>query len=147
MQNYVGFKRIKANLMTRGEYNKYRGWDMPADEDPNDEGYLVVYPDGYESWSPKGVFEEAYRECDNMTFGMAVEALKKGYKVTRAGWNGKGMYLFLSPSVGCQIYERFTGKDINDIRPFIVMKAADDTLVPWLASQTDVLGEDWVLVD
>lgn len=57
------------------------------------------------------------------------------------------MYLFLSPKLGCQMYEQFTGKSINDIREFIVMKTVDDMLVPWVASQTDVLAEDWMLVE
>ena len=60
MQKYIGVKRIEARPMTRGDYNTYRGWQIPADEDPADEGYLVKYRDGYESWSPKEVFEEAY---------------------------------------------------------------------------------------
>ena len=62
MKTYIGTKVIDAEPMTRGEYNKYRGWQIPADENPDDEGYRVVYPDGYVSWSPKSVFEEAYRE-------------------------------------------------------------------------------------
>lgn len=86
-------------------------------------------------------------KSEYLTFGEAVEALKGGKKVARSGWNGKGMYLFLSPSVGCQMYEKYTGKTVNDLQPFIVMKAADDTLVPWLASQTDVLSEDWMIME
>lgn len=46
--------------MTRGKYNEYRGWTMPEDEDPADDGFLVVYSDGYETWSPKKQFVEAY---------------------------------------------------------------------------------------
>ena len=60
MQKYIGVKRIEARPMTRGDYNVYRGWQIPANENPADEGYLVKYRDGYESWSPKEVFEEAY---------------------------------------------------------------------------------------
>lgn len=60
MQKYIGVKRIEARPMTRGDYNIYRGWQIPADENPADEGYLVKYRDGYESWSPKEIFEEAY---------------------------------------------------------------------------------------
>lgn len=147
MRKYVGTKQVEAREMTRGEYNIYRGWKIPDNENPTDAGYLVRYSDGYISWSPKKQFDEAYRECNHMTFGIAVELLKQGKKVARSGWNGKGMYLFKSPKLGCQMYEQFTGKSINDIQEFIVMKAADDTLVPWLASQTDVLAEDWVLVE
>lgn len=70
MQHYVGTKIIKATPMTRGDYNVYRGWDIPADENPEDTGYLVEYTDGgrpnhpkhdgYISWSPSAVFEGAY---------------------------------------------------------------------------------------
>ena len=78
------------------------------------------------------------------SFGEAVKYLKRGYKVTRKGWNGKGMYLFKSPKMGCQMYEKYTGKEINDLQEFIALKTVDDTLVPWLPSQTDVLSEDWI---
>ena len=62
MKTYIGTKIIEAEPMTRGEYNQFRGWTIPADENPDDEGYRVVYPDGYVSWSPKEVFENDYRE-------------------------------------------------------------------------------------
>lgn len=53
MKKYVGVKLIEAKPMTRGDYNNYRGWTIPKDEDPKDEGYLVKYSNDYESWSPK----------------------------------------------------------------------------------------------
>ena len=64
MKKYVGTKIIEATEMNRGDYNKYRGWTIPENENPEDEGFLVKYSDGYESWSPKKQFEEAYREYD-----------------------------------------------------------------------------------
>ena len=147
MKRYIGTKIIKARPMTRGDYNDYRGWQIPADEDPLDEGYLMEYENGHVQWLPKEMFETDYKECNAMTFGFAIEAMKKGKTVARKGWNGKGMYLFKSPKVGCQMHKQYTGKDINDLQEFIVMKAADDTLVPWLASQTDVLAEDWMIIE
>lgn len=82
------------------------------------------------------------------TFGWAVSSLKRGEKVCRSGWNGKGMFLFLvsgstfkvnrPPLLG--IYEE--GTEINYL-PHIDMKTSDDKIVPWLASQTDILSEDW----
>lgn len=147
MKRYIGTKIIKARPMTRGDYNDYRGWQIPADEDPLDEGYLMEYENGHVQWLPKEMFETDYKECNAMTFGFAIEAMKKGKKVARKGWNGKDMYLFKSPKVGCQMHKQYTGKDINDLQEFIVMKAADDTLVPWLASQTDVLAEDWMIIE
>lgn len=79
-----------------------------------------------------------------MNFGQALEALKADGKVTRPGWNGKGMFLFL---VGA---DRWT-PDVDGMRslptvPFIAMKTADELVVPWLASQTDMLAEDWMEV-
>lgn len=64
MKNYIGVKIIQAKPMTRGDYNIYRGWDIPVDENADDPGYLVKYSDTYESWSPKDVFESAYFEMD-----------------------------------------------------------------------------------
>lgn len=70
MQTYTGTKTLDAKPMTLGDYNEYQGWTIPADQNPNDEGYLVEYHDGgkknhdnhkgYISWSPKDVFERTY---------------------------------------------------------------------------------------
>ena len=72
MKSYVGTKHINAKPMTRQAYNDFRGWQLPTGEDGSDEGYLVEYKDGgkanteiysgYISWSPKDVFERAYKE-------------------------------------------------------------------------------------
>lgn len=72
MKKYIGMKVIKAKPMTRGDYNLFRGWTLPANEQATDEGYLVEYTDGgkpnmpdyagYVSWSPKEQFERAYHE-------------------------------------------------------------------------------------
>lgn len=160
---YIGQKRIKAAPMTRAEYDIYRGWELPADEDGSDEGYLVEYVDGgqsnhkdhegYISWSPKAVFERAYKRVDAMTFGEALEALKRGSKVARAGWNGKGMWLVFVP-----------GTDVPELRPespyakaglqsvtinaHIDMMTATGEMQPgWLASQADLLADDWAVVE
>lgn len=60
MEKFIGIKKIEAEPMTRGDYNDFRGWTIPKDENPADEGYIVKYSDGYVSWSPKKAFEEAY---------------------------------------------------------------------------------------
>jgi hypothetical protein len=79
-----------------------------------------------------------------MNFGQAIEALKAGKQVSRSGWNGKGMWLVL-----------INNATFNDVYngvlfrhdPFIAMKTAGESLVPWLASQTDMLAEDWGVVE
>lgn len=67
MREYVGTKKVKATPMTRGDYNTLRGWTIPENENPADEGYFIVYSDGYQSWTPKRQFDEEYRECEEMT--------------------------------------------------------------------------------
>lgn len=211
MKHYVGTKRIRAMPMTRKAYNDLRGWEVPADENGADDGFLVEYIDGgkpnvagyagYVSWSPKDVFERAYRplqvevrsrvcgvdchpgdaacngyctgstsspECywrELMDFGLALQALKAGKKVARKGWNGKGMWLSLSgPLEGRTIpAELFWSKNNWEwvkkqpdghavVLPCITMKTInadgrEAILMGWLASQTDMLSEDWVVVE
>lgn len=62
MKNYIGVKIVKAELMTKGEFEKRKGAVSPILEKNFTDGYMVRYKDGYESWSPKEQFEEAYRE-------------------------------------------------------------------------------------
>ena len=70
---FIGTKSVLATTMTRGEYNEYRGWTIPENEDPTEQGYLVEYVDGgkpnddrhkgYISWSPRDVFEQSYHQA------------------------------------------------------------------------------------
>ena len=128
MKRYIGTKIIHAVPEKHSESGH--------------EGYRVRYADGYESWSPQEAFDDAYRECDAMTFGLALECLKKGMHVCRAGWNGKGMWLELqSPDE----HSKMT-------LPYVFLNYPADAQntpgarVPWLASQTDMLAEDWKVV-
>lgn len=167
MQRAIGVKLINSKPMTRGGYNDLRGWTTPEGENNADEGYLVEYLDGgkanhpafenYISWSPKDVFERAYRPITGMTFGLAIEALKAGAKVARAGWNGKGMWLVLVPGTPvAQLregtpYQTALGMDSCEILPHIDMWTVNASgrramLPGWLASQSDMLAEDWAIV-
>ena len=64
LELYQCHKQVHATPMTRGAYNEYRGWSIPENENPEDEGYLVIYnkdtKDHHESWSPKHVFDDGY---------------------------------------------------------------------------------------
>lgn len=160
MKSYIGTKLVKAEPFNR------------SDSEP---GYRVVYPDGYTSWSPKDVFEDAYRPCDAMSFGLAIEALKKGLKVARSGWNGKvlkrglriprsewntrGMWLIMVPgrkdvtlSAGTPYANVLGVGTAIEILPRIdiwtVNAEGDRAMLPgWLAGQSDMLAEDWFIVD
>lgn len=157
MTKYIGVKIIDAEPAQAADADKRGQYPIGAD------GYKVTYEDGYTSWSPKEVFDKAYRPVDRLSFGLAVEALKLGKKVCRAGWkyqccvrllDGKGMYLTFKPGYpkgipANETHAKVHNCNVGDIikyDPYIEMKTAGDTFVPWLASQTDVLAEDWMLV-
>ena len=88
-----------------------------------------------------------------MNFGQAIEALKAGKKVCRSGWNGKGMWLVLVPgstitvTEGRPLAKLFPVGEVVSYQPHIDMKTAQNTVVPWLASQSDVLAEDWMILE
>ncbi len=161
LPSYVRQHVVQAMPATRGEYNRIRGWTPPEGEDQTADGYMVFYPDGYKSWCPKKQFEEAARPTDGMTFGMAIEALKRGKKVTRRGWNGKGMYLWLKPATQVKadwchdsVLKEIAEKAGGEILALgtVCMFTHDSTgrfavLTGWLASQSDMLCEDWVIVE
>ena len=94
------------------------------------EGYLLA--EGL--WTQKGFPD----------FGWALNQLRAGHKVTRKGWNGKGMWLGLHRESGEFVREE-CGTSLT-YRDYIVMKTVDNQLVPWVASQTDMLASDWELV-
>ncbi len=85
---------------------------------------------------------------EKINFGQAIEQLKMGRRVAREGWNGQGMFIYLvdgsrfevnrPPLLG--IYPQGT---TIDYRPHIDMKTADGSCVPWVASQSDILANDW----
>ena len=168
MVKYIGTKLIQARPMTRKEYNDYRGWELPSDEDGADHGYLVEYldggrtndsrHDGYISWSPRDVFDQHYNPVyHGMTFGHALVALEAGDRIARVGWNGKGMWLVLIQPVGetdtfqkpheYNVWGNYSDElDKLNALPWIGMKTADGGFVPWLASQSDVLAKDWMVI-
>jgi hypothetical protein len=83
-----------------------------------------------------------------MTFGQAIVALKTGKKVARMGWNGKGMFIFLREGrrIMCVPADSPMGGDFDSL-PHLCMRTADGKCcVGWLASQTDILAEDWMVV-
>lgn len=127
---YIGTKEITA-------------FEQQKDDKP---GYGVIYADGYTSWSPAVAFEEAYRvsegEGQRLTFGDAIHFLKLGKRVARQGWNGKGLWLEMQRP---DAHSKMT-------LPYVFLNYPQDAQntpgarVPWLASQTDMLAEDWAVL-
>jgi len=175
MREYVSHKRVKAakivatSLQPSDSITIYvEGWEEfqfpPAERflAARDGDYLVQYEDGYMSVSPAKVFEDGYVELvsddDGFDFGTAIKLMKKGFRVARAGWSGKDMWLSLSGDGVREIpasafwspnnssYATENGGTAK-VLPCVTMKTATgEILMGWLASQTDMLSEDWVIV-
>ncbi len=126
MEQYIGVKIIHAEPQMKNA----------------EDGYKVVYLDAYESWSPKTVFEEAYRKTDGLTLGLATEAMKKNFRVSRLGWNGKNMWVRLVIPGGDNLEFDMGYENL----PYFELKTADNKLVPWVPSQIDLLAEDYQIV-
>lgn len=162
MTVHIGTKVLRSIPMTLGDYNTFRGWTQPANEDPNAPGYLVEYkPDGtpnvdgfkgYVSWSPASAFERSYRPVKALTFGYAIEAMKAGHRVARRGWNGKGMFAYIVPAASYPVQTgaakaHFGEGALVPYRAYLALKTVDDDVATWAPSCSDVLAEDWELVD
>lgn len=116
-----------------------------------EEGYMYI-PAENEKWPlfmSAEEFESCCRDADNMDFGDAIAVMKDGARVARRGWNGKNQYVFLAfdaDFVTDADISAYDGKDV-EVGDMLVMKTAQDTFQPgWLASQADMLAEDWYIV-
>lgn len=161
MKKYIGTKVVNATpawLVDNKVYLKDEA--VPRSMNRKD-GYIVVY-DGYESWSPKSVFEKAYREVGTMDFGGAMHCLKAGLAVRRKGWNGKGLFIVK------QVPAHITGDIIPNMQSLpqsaknILMSREnphidytnqmliinpDGRADSWVPSSSDVFAEDWEVVN
>lgn len=155
MKQYIGTKMVMAAPAVRlddGQGNVrielLAHNPIPCAGDAVDMGYKVVYPDGYESFCPQDAFEKAYREADGMPFGLAIEAAKKGKRIARKGWNGKNQYVELAY---CISYKNNAAEIVNVNHCNIGNKAlafvgTSGVQLGWLASQGDMLADDWYIV-
>ncbi|WP_313528806.1 DUF2829 domain-containing protein [Anaerotignum sp.] len=146
MNKYIGTKIVKATPMSLNDAEEHLQRKIKAG---NEEGYLIIYEDGYKSWSPKKAFEEAYHESGGMSFGIALDLLKKGCSVAREGWNGKKQYIQLATNIS---YTTVRGEIVNCEHEAIGNKAivfvgTSGVQMGWLASQADMLAEDWKVLD
>lgn len=127
-------------------------------------GYKVIYEDGYESWSPRAAFEAAYQALDlpGLTFGHALELMKNGQAVQRAGWNGKGMFIYINrgskdfpddeavpariEGIRSELFDHGDYGTSTRLPNINMLAATGSTVTGWLASQTDLLADDWQVV-
>lgn len=136
----------------------YTGEQLAKKPSPQAGWYLVEYDGGYFSFSPAEQFEEGYyalsnaEPTENMNFGDALDALKSKMLVCREGWNGKGMFLFLVPGSTFTVNRApllgiVPEGTVIDYNPHIDIKSVDGKVTPWVASQTDLMATDWMLVN
>lgn len=136
-RSYVGLKIVEAWPQVKpGDGVGRRGED----------GYALRYPDGYESWSPRKTFEEAYREVHGITFSIALEACFRGAGIYRRGWNG------VRNGVRMSVVAQYPTERSLMTEPYLYLvterSEGDDvvmTRIPWVASQGDLFAEDWVI--
>lgn len=165
MKKYIGTKQIEAEPMTLGEACS-KG--LVKSEIEENESYKLGYHTrteyGYESWSPKELFEESYREVKKETpicFGDAIEVLKQGGTVRRSGWNGKGLMVF--KQVPAHIESDIIPKmqSLPQSAKYLILKGkgfidyTSQCLIynentgradSWVPSISDVFADDWEIV-
>jgi len=135
METYIGIKIIKAEPQS-----------CPSDRHKSkagDPGYKIEYEDGYVSWSPKGVFDAAYRQMGHMSFGVAFEAMRKGYKVMRKSWKSWDHI----PCSDMYLEMQVPDKHSKMTCPYLFITVPEckegTRRLPWQPAQFDLFSEDW----
>lgn len=135
MKQYIGTKIIEAAPAIRKGGKVYDlTWPIPKSMESEELGYRVRYPDGYESWSPKDVFEEAYRPTEGVNFGLALEAMKKGMGARLPHWK---------PDV--VIRAQYPDEHSKMTAPYLYVESRFGR-VPWKETMIELFSDDWVIV-
>jgi hypothetical protein len=159
IKTYLGHKKVKAEVMSLGDYSTYQGWDIPTNQNPEDKGYLVEYldggkpnhpaHDGYISWFPKDQLDNGYTDItDGFDIGEAVRQARAGNKVSRKSWNESNMFAYIVPAA---YYKAQTSVIMdmaydNGLIPYAeywALKTPDGTVNTWSPSCADSLANDW----
>ncbi|MEL4264147.1 DUF2829 domain-containing protein [Shewanella xiamenensis] len=108
-----------------------------------------------------GAIGEVKVTSNNLSFGEAIDLVKCGYRVARAGWNGKGMFIFMqkgsidygdeglplvTEGIQSSLFEKGDVGTVTRLPCINMRSASGSTVTGWLASQTDMLSNDWVLL-
>lgn len=127
MKQYIGTKLIEAE--------PFKAWKDTNGHRIGEDGYKVRYADGYESWSPKDVFEEAYREASGVSFGLALEAMKKGKGARLPKW-----------SEDVIIRAQFPDEHSKMTAPYLYVESRFGR-VPWKETMIELFSDDWEIVE
>jgi len=157
-------KAVSSKPMTRSEYNEFRGWELPSDENGSDSGFLIQDLNssetnvegeiGYISWVPTNVFYEGFKTSGSMSLGDAIVLVKNGLKVSRKGWNGADMFVYLvqpnSYFAAQNPNSPVSGMFPDDMVPYdgyLAIRTAKGTIATWSPSCGDALAEDWCIYE
>lgn len=152
MKKYLGIKYVDAELVSGKE--RY-GFDKPNNaisQHELDSEFYKVHRDGRFCWKRKEDFEKDYQPIDwtiDMEFGYALTALRNGLRISRRGWNSKGMWIELRIP---DLTSKMTRPYLYHVAPKGTTNHYGDNVhdferVPWLPSNTDILASDWFVVD
>ena len=160
MKKYIETKIVKAKPMTMMEARKVLGEVLTSASD-EEEGYLVDYANGYESWIPKDVFEEICRRLGTLNFGEVIEFLKAGLAVRRKGWNDKGLFVVKQipshitreiipnmqslPQSAKNILMSRENPHIDYTHQMLIINP-DGRADSWVPSSSDIFANDWEVV-
>lgn len=135
MKTYIGTKIIQAEPAYRCDGKVYPKTGPYPRKMNLEDGYKVRYQDGYESWSPKAAFEEAYRLTDGVNFGLALEAMKKGMGARLPHWK---------PDV--VIRAQYPDEHSKMTAPYLYVESRYGR-VPWKETMIELFSDDWMIVE
>lgn len=152
---YIGFRTISAEPMTLREYMNTVGSMQETGDMLDAQGYIITYSSGVTAWALKEDFELMYMPEDNLPFGTALSLMKHGFKLTRKGWNGKGMFVVYQKGypdgIPCnkQTAEAWGMQegDLFRCNPYLQIRCADGSHSMWVPSINDCLANDWEVVE
>lgn len=158
MRPYVEGEDMKDISVSQVDTPEVGGWIARNPEKHTDQWYvtkdyyaknLIAYSEDTTESDSEDVKEPAMTSSGLVTFGLAVQAMKEGKRVTRLGWNGKGMFLYLVPATEftsiCKHAKKHFGES-TPYRAYFALKTAQNDVATWAPSGSDALAEDWQII-
>lgn len=138
----MDIEHMDIEPMKLGSYFESRNWSIPSDIPKDTAGYKIKNSIELSSWLSCKEFKSKFSELD---FSDALRLLKRGFAIAREGWNGKGIFIVMQkPDANSKMTHPYIYIDTTGLVTDSDLAPKDR--VPWVASQTDLLAEDWVIV-
>jgi len=154
MEMYLNVAMVDATPMLLQEFNQQAG--IPSESVIPQPGFEVLNENGDYNWIPEDLFVKTHFKLKGLPFGIALEAAKRGRKISRYGWNGKDMFVVYSPGKKRLSAKSFWSEPLSefaaqmggqiDVRPTMLLKTAQGDIAYWAPSCSDTLAEDWYVL-